>query len=150
MPHIELGRVNADPERAFVLFLVGMRINYLWKVHKWWPAFTAMPKMLRELGEDEELGLLGSRMSRQGRTITLVQYWESEEKIMRFSRSREQRHREFWKWFNSAVGGGGDVGVWHELYHVSPGSYEARYINMPPFGLAHAIGGSPGRSVGPQ
>jgi hypothetical protein len=149
MPHIEPGRQNADHDRGFVLFLVGMRINRLWKVHKWWPAFTAMPKMLVELGEDPELGLLGSRMSRQGRVITVVQYWENADKIMDFSRSQDRKHRAYWKWFNSAVGSKGDVGIWHELYRISPGSYEARYINMPSFGLGDAIGSTGGSSVGP-
>ncbi|WP_326799651.1 DUF4188 domain-containing protein [Streptomyces sp. NBC_01808] len=150
MARIEQGRVNVDTGHGFVLFLVGMRINYLWKMHKWWPAFTAMPKLLVELGEDPELGLLGSRMSRRGRTITVVQYWRSAAHIEEFSTSQEHRHRSYWKWFNRAVGSGGDVGIWHELYHVRPGSYEARYINMPEFGLGAAFGTERGRRAEPE
>jgi hypothetical protein len=30
------------------------------------------------------------------------------------------------------------VGIWHETYAVSPGTYENIYVNMPPFGLARA------------
>ena len=37
--------------------------------------------------------------------------------------------------FNRAVGSGGDVGVWHETYQISPGAYENVYVNMPPFAL---------------
>jgi Monooxygenase af470-like len=32
----------------------------------------------------------------------------------------------------------GDVGIWHETYLVSAGSYEAIYGNMPRIGLATA------------
>jgi hypothetical protein len=30
------------------------------------------------------------------------------------------------------------VGIWHETYAASPGSYENVYVNMPPFGLGKA------------
>ncbi|NGN66970.1 DUF4188 domain-containing protein [Streptomyces sp. A7024] len=149
MPDIDVGRMNAEGGRGFVLFLVGMRFNRLWKVRKWWPAFFAMPKMLGELAADPELGLLGARVARSGRTITVIQYWESSEKIMEFSRSQDRHHRAYWKWFNGAVGSGGDVGIWHELYRIEPDAYEARYVNMPAFGLGQAIGRTPGQSAGP-
>ena len=42
-------RVTAEIEGDFVVFLIGMRINKLWKVRKWLPVFVAMPRMLREL-----------------------------------------------------------------------------------------------------
>ena len=41
-------RVTAEIEGDFVIFLIGMRINKLWKVHKWLPVFRAMPRMIRE------------------------------------------------------------------------------------------------------
>ena len=42
-------RVTAEIEGDFVVFLIGMRINKLWKVRTWLPVFVAMPRMLREL-----------------------------------------------------------------------------------------------------
>jgi hypothetical protein len=36
-------------EGEFAVFLIGMRINKLWKPHKWLPAFLAMPKLLKEI-----------------------------------------------------------------------------------------------------
>jgi hypothetical protein len=36
------------------------------------------------------------------------------------------------------VGTNGSVGIWHETYAVSPGTYENVYVNMPPFGLGKA------------
>ena len=35
-------RVNGD----FVVFLIGMRINKVWKLHKWLPVFLAMPNLV--------------------------------------------------------------------------------------------------------
>ena len=42
-------RMTAQIEGDFVVFLIGMRINRPWKLHKWLPVFLAMPKMLKEL-----------------------------------------------------------------------------------------------------
>ena len=45
MPQVNAERMAAVMEDGFVLFLIGMRVNKPWKVHKWWPVFTAMPKL---------------------------------------------------------------------------------------------------------
>ena len=49
MPGIIPERMAAEIEGDFVVFLIGMRINKPWMVHRWWPVFTAMPRMIREL-----------------------------------------------------------------------------------------------------
>ena len=49
-------RMTAQIDGEFVVFLIGMRINKPWKVHKWLPVFLAMPKMLRELKAHPEIG----------------------------------------------------------------------------------------------
>jgi hypothetical protein len=36
-----------------------MRINKPWKLHKWLPAFLAMPKMIQELQQRPESGFRG-------------------------------------------------------------------------------------------
>ena len=59
-------RVTADIEGEFVVFRIGMRINKLWKVHKWAPVFVAMPRMLRELEADPDSGLLGGMLGWPG------------------------------------------------------------------------------------
>lgn len=41
-------RLTAEIEGEFVIFLIGMRINKIWKVHKWLPVFLAMPRMIKE------------------------------------------------------------------------------------------------------
>ena len=130
-------RLFATLQGSFVVFLIGMRINTPWKVHKWWPVARAMPRMLKELNEKPELGMLGGQMW-GGRTTILVQYWRSTEHLFAYGKNREALHLPAWRAFNRVVGTSGDVGVWHETYVVSPGTYENIYVNMPPFGLGKA------------
>jgi hypothetical protein len=127
-------RLFANVEGTFVVFLIGMRINAVWKVHKWWLVAKTMPRMLSELRQHPELGMLGGEMW-GGRTTILVQYWRSIEHLFAYAKNRDAQHLPAWREFNRAVGTSGDVGIWHETYVVSPGTYENVYVNMPPFGL---------------
>ncbi len=136
------GRYTADLDNAgdeIVVFLIGMRVNRPWKVASWWPVFTAMPKMLRYLDEHPEKGLLGYRQSLLP-APTLVQYWRSFDDLERFARDSDDPHLEPWRRFNRKVGDSGDVGIWHETYRVKTSNIETIYGNMPPTGLAAAIG----------
>jgi len=130
-------RVYAEVEGEPVVFLIGMRINKLWKIHKWFPVLLAMPRMIRELERRPELGLLGHHLW-FGRTAIVVQYWRSIEDLYAYAKNRDRAHLPAWAAFNRAVGKSGDVGVWHETYPIRAGSYESIYVNMPPFGLAKA------------
>ena len=128
-------RMCARIDGDFVVFLIGMRINKPWKVHKWLPVFTAMPRMLKELSAKPELGLLGYEMSMK----VIVQYWRSFDHLEAYARSREHEHLPDWKAFNQAIGRSrGDVGIWHETYKVRAGEYECVYSGMPAFGLGAA------------
>jgi hypothetical protein len=127
-------RLAARVEGDFVVFLIGMRANRPWKVHRWWPVARAMPRLLGELSAKPELGMLGGEMW-FGRTTILLQYWRSLEQLLAYAADRQASHLPAWRAFNQAIGRSGDVGVWHETYRVSPGSYENIYVNMPPFGL---------------
>jgi hypothetical protein len=131
------GRFTADIEGDFVIFLIGMRFNKPWRIRKWWPVASAMPKMLRALDQHPELGCLGSEQW-LGRTTILLQYWRDFQSLDRFARDKELPHLEPWRRFNRAVRDSGDVGVWHETYRVRAGEYETVYANMPTFGLAAA------------
>ena len=117
--------------------MIGMRFNKPWKVRQWWPVFTAMPKMLRALGQHPELGCLGTQ-SWFGPTTIIVQYWRSFADLDRFARDKDLPHLEPWRRFNRSIRDTGDVGIWHETYQVRAGDYEAIYGNMPRFGLAKA------------
>ena len=131
-------RMAAALDGDFVVFLIGMRINKFWKVHKWLPVFVGMPRMLRELADRPDSGLLGFRFHRGLRNHLVVQYWRSFEHLERYARDPDRDHVPAWAAFNRAVGSKGDVGIWHETYRVAAGQYEAIYHNMPAFGLGAA------------
>lgn len=143
MAKVIKGRMTADIEGGFVVFLLGMRINKPWKVHKWLPVLTAMPRMLRVLYQRPGLGLLGHTTFFTARGPVVVQYWRSVEHLEAFARDTALPHHPAWKSFNRLVGTSGDVGVWHESYQVGAGRWESVYANMPRFGLAKAAGHLP-------
>ena len=130
-------RLTASLEGDFVVFLIGMRINNPLKIHKWLPVATAMPRMIKELYSQPELGFIHAEMW-FSRTIIMVQYWRSMEQLLAYAKSKEAQHLPAWQSFNRAVGTEGSVGIWHETYAASPGTYENIYVNMPPFGLGKA------------
>jgi hypothetical protein len=132
------GRMTAELDGDFVVFLIGMRINKPWKLHKWIRVGAAMGPMLRKLSMHKELGLLGYHTWIGPRGPMLVQYWRSVEQLETFARSTELPHRPAWRAYNRSVGASGDVGVWHETYQVRAGASESLYANMPAFGLAKA------------
>ena len=130
-------RMCAEIDGEAVVFLIGMRINKLWKIHKWLPVAIAMPRMLRELGQHPDLGFLGAH-TWFGTTVIVLQYWRSVEDLQAYAKNRDRAHLPAWTAFNRAVGKNGDVGIWHETYRVREGDYETVYANMPPFGLGKA------------
>ena len=132
------GRFSAQIEGDFVVFWIGMRINKPLLVHKWLPVAQAMPRMLKELFARKELGLLGARNFRSGRTVMMVQYWRSFEQLHAYAHASDKEHLPAWAEFNRRVGGNGSVGIFHETYLVPAGQYETVYANMPEFGLALA------------
>ncbi|MEU9114764.1 DUF4188 domain-containing protein [Streptomyces sp. NPDC048483] len=136
------GRMTADGDGEVVVFLIGMRVNSWWAVRSWLPVFLAMPPMIKELARDRGRGVLGYRfVPGLSRTSTLLQYWESKEKLLAYAADQGGEHRPAWAAFNRRVRSGrGKVGIWHETYVVPAGSYESIYVNMPEFGLGKALG----------
>lgn len=139
MARVQPGRFSAAVDGEFVVFLIGMRVNKLWKVHKWIPVAMAMGPMIAELMRHPDKGMLGVRTMWAGRSITLVQYWRSFDHLERFARDQDDPHLEAWRRYNRRVGTSGDVGVWHETYRVPAAGYECIYANMPVVGLAQAF-----------
>ena len=137
MANIIAERMTATIDDEVIVFLIGMRINRLWKVHKWWPIARAMPRMLRELAASPDSGFLGCHTWVGNPTLTL-QYWRSFEQLERYAKDAARSHRPAWALFNRAVASNGDVGIWHETYRVRRGDFECIYNNMPLFGLAKA------------
>lgn len=132
------GRMTADLDGDFVVFLIGMRVNKPWKLHKWIPVGRTMGPMLKTLSQREDLGLLGFHLLFGAQGPFLVQYWRSPEHLQRFATDSSLPHHRPWRDFNRKVGTSGDVGIWHETFVVRAGEYEAIYANMPVFGLAAA------------
>jgi hypothetical protein len=131
------GRKFGSIEGDFVVFLIGMRINSWWKIHKWLPVAMAMPKMIKELYKNKEHGFISTE-AWFGRTVIMVQYWRSFEHLEAYAKNKNALHLPAWKEFNKKARSDNAVGVWHESYKASQGTYENIYVNMPLFGLGKA------------
>ena len=130
-------RLTARLDGDFVVFLIGMRINNPLMIHKWLPVARSMPRMLKELYRQPDLGFIHAEMW-FSRTIILLQYWRSMEQLLTYAKNKEAEHLPAWRSFNQAVGTDGSVGIWHETYAATPGTYENIYVDMPLFGLGKA------------
>jgi hypothetical protein len=138
MAEIFPGRYTANLEEPFVVFLIGMRINKFWALHKWIPVARSMGPMLKTLFTNPSRGMLSSHAWIRWREVMVVQYWKSFEALEEFARAASDPHLPAWKAFNQNVGADGSVGIWHETYLVGAKQYESVYGNMPRFGLANA------------
>lgn len=127
-------RMTSEMEEDFVVFMLGMRINKVWKIHKWLPVALSLFKMMKELKQHPELGLLGHHQW-VGRTTIMVQYWKSFDDLEAYAKNQTAVHLPIWTEFNRKVGQSGDVGIWHETYLSGKHRYECVYNNMPKFGL---------------
>jgi hypothetical protein len=139
----ERGRVTAPADQDVVVFLIGMRINRLRDIRQWGPVFVAMPRMLRELGAQPELGLLHAQSFLSGRTIQTVQYWRSVEQLYAYAKAADAEHLPAWRAFNRRARGNAAVGIFHETYVVPASGHESISVNMPPHGLLAALGSVP-------
>lgn len=132
------GRYTAQTDKPVVLFLIGMRINKIWRVDKWAWFVRTMPAMLAELEKKPEAGMLWYRTHVSGRCVTVQQYWESFDKLLAYAHEKNSEHFPAWAKFNRLLANDGAVGIWHETYLVTPAKFECIYGNMPLFGLAAA------------
>jgi hypothetical protein len=136
-------------ESGAVAFVVGMRLNQIWRFWLWLPVLLSMPAMLTELTKNRELGLIGRpRTFVSGRTVMVQQYWISFAALEAYARSSGSRHLPAWRAFNRRSRDNRAVGIFHETYLLSPTSVEVMYVNMPSFGLGAAIGVTPANRVG--
>lgn len=144
---VKAGRWAGRAEPGTVVFLIGMRVNRWRAIRQWAPVFLAMPKMLRELAAEPELGLLGARtLLDPPRGATLVQYWRSIEDLHAFAADAGRTHRPAWTAFFRSAYRGEAVGIWHETYEL--GDHESVYVNMPAFGLGAAASLAPAAEYG--
>lgn len=142
MTVINRGRWTHEHDGELTVFLIGMRINKLWRPDAWGPLVAAMPPMLAELSRDPESGFLGHRMLAGWRGPTLIQYWRSTEDVYRYASDPDSSHRPAWSAFNKrARKFAGAVGVWHETFQVAKS--ESVYVDVPRMGLAAATAAVP-------
>ncbi|OIN66613.1 transcriptional regulator [Exiguobacterium sp. KRL4] len=130
-------RVIATPNEDVVVFIIGLRINRLRSVRKWWPTVQAMTPMIKECYE-QQVGLLSHEMLVGWRSVTLIQYWRSSDALIAYSHGN--RHLTAWKKFNQSARASNAVGIFHETFEIS--NYETMYVNLPTRGLAKAVGES--------
>lgn len=135
---IYTGRYTTENNDDLVVFLIGMRVNKRLAVHKWFPVFTAMPGMIKELyARKEELGFLSMESYFGLRTTVMIQYWRSTEDLLAYAKG--EKHLKAWKNFNKKIGHNDAVGIYHETYELKKNHYESMYGNMPLYGLARAM-----------
>ncbi len=147
---VQAGRYRADFGDNTVVFLIGMRFNAVWRINQWLPVFVAMPKMLRELSRNRDLGLLGYQSWLRWRQIMVVQYWKDMDHLMRYATAQDNEHLPAWSAFNRRAQGANSVGIWHEAYEVHPETSHLVYRDMPPSGMGRAAGVTEAASMPPQ
>jgi hypothetical protein len=142
MAIVNPARTTHDYDGELVVFLIGMRVNRLWRPDLWWPVFAAMPGMLAELSRDPQSGLMGYRLTFGPGGPLLVQYWSSHELLYAYASNPNAAHRPAWTRFNRMIRKApGAVGIWHETYVVDRA--ETIYSGMPVTGLAAATSSVP-------
>ena len=135
MSRVLEGRMAADVDGEFVLYINGFRLNKLRAVHKWFRAGRKIAAMFDELAADPESGFLGYQPALQGlRGGGSIQYWRSLDDLRRFAQDPNDMHVPAWTWVNENITNG-EVGFWAEIYHIEAGNYETFYRDMPPKGL---------------
>src|SRR3978361_198292 len=132
MAELKAGRHTAEEGKDVVVFLIGMRINRLRSLRDWFPVFLAMPRMLKELEQRPELGMLQAQTFLSGRTLQVVQYWRTVEDLHAYSRAADLEHLPAWRAFNRRARGNTAVGIYHETYVVPASAQESIAVNMPP------------------
>lgn len=143
---VRRGRFMAANGEPVVVLLIGARVNRWRSPRGWFPVFTAMPRMLKELRADPESGLLGYRMllGPSFGEVTIVQYWRRAGDIRAYAGDAGRKHRPaqsaYWRRYFASNGA---VRIWHEMYSVRAGAYSALYGDMPPMGLGALLGLEP-------
>jgi hypothetical protein len=138
---IKAARYTANYPDEFVVLLIGLRVNQLWRVNQWWPALRAafaMTKEAKTLPNSPLLESITVHSVSDWRVLFFVQYWRSFDELMNWANNSDLQHKPAQKAFFKRTAYNGHVGVWHETYKVAAGQFEAIYANMPRMGLAAA------------
>jgi hypothetical protein len=128
----EADRVSAEMDREFVVFLIGIRIDRFWKVHRWLPVFRARKRMLEELAAHPESGYLSHNESGG---ISIL-YWRTFEQLEYFTRDADKERWPAWAEFQEKLERSrGVLSEWRETYVIKPGQFETVYSGTRALGL---------------
>jgi hypothetical protein len=83
-----------------------------------------MPRMLIDLANRPEIGLLHARTVFGFPNILVIQYLRSFELLHAYASNKSLAHLSTWRDFNGQVASNGDVGIWHETYLVKDGAHD--------------------------
>src|SRR5215218_10013448 len=120
---VRTGRWMATREEPFTVFVFGMRLNRLRGLPRFVWGLRVLRSILRDLDAHPEHGFLAGRVYRVGRTLIAVQYWESFDALDAWARDHRLPHRKPWqRYLREALGDEG-MGLWHETYLASPGTW---------------------------
>ncbi len=139
---VKAGRYTANYPEDFIVVFIGFRINKLWRINEWLPVMRAAKSMTKYALKLPGRPLLNSHLVRSvddRRVFFMIQHWKSFEALMDWARDKNLEHRPAMKAFFQRTGYNGNVGIWHEVYKISAGQFEAIYANMPRMSLA-AVG----------
>lgn len=98
----------------------------------------AMTKQARTLPGQPLLASFPVVSGLDPRTFFFVQHWRSFDVLTEWANDGALQHKPALKGFFKRTAYNGHVGVWHEVYQVQPGQFEAIYANMPRMSLAAA------------
>lgn len=138
---VKAGRYTANYPEGFVVVLIGLRINQLWRVNEWLPVFRqafTMTKQAMKLPGQPLLNSFPVLSGQDPRTLFFIQHWRSFDALTEWSNDARLQHKPAMKGFFKRTAYNGHVGVWHEVYQVQPGEFEAIYANMPRMSMAAA------------
>lgn len=121
------GKWCPQVEGDFMILMIGIVPHSLWSFWRWMPIVRGMVNMGKELQTKSDSGFLGYEVY-VGLHPMIVQYWRSFEHLKRCPAPE-------WATLTQAASGDPSLGVWHETYVIRAGDYEAKYSNMPPYGL---------------
>jgi Domain of unknown function (DUF4188) len=132
------GRWMASRDQPFAVFLFGMRLNSPRGLRRWLWGLRVLRRIEADLAAHPERGLLAGRVYRSGRTLLAVQYWASFDALDAWARDHSLPHRPQWQRYLREASRDASLGLWHETYLATPGTWEGVYVHMPPWGIGAA------------